>query len=296
MSENRLLLSRQSPVHEVIEIDIVLNSDICVEGGIIKGFIKLRIRPRLAKESAVSISDGKLRVIGFESTEGDHHEFFQYSAPLSAVAASPPAIFQGCCDSEGFWTAREGVHELEFEMHLPLNGVSRPKGPFHGQPGVAVRYIALASIKVKDKFNKRSIAHFYRDCTVWPRLDPSVILAPGEQPIRATTVKQLFMGGNGKVKLTVALHRPYFIAGTQVPVYVSVQNTTKKFIKNLVLTLYRCTVVFKRKLRRDPQSTTLDDPDACQTNQKPVTTSTLEMAQGFSRGHASTSGWWLSAE
>ncbi|KAJ7361096.1 hypothetical protein DFH08DRAFT_800484 [Mycena albidolilacea] len=226
-------------------------------GGIINGFIKLCIRPCLAKESVVSISDGKLRVIGFESTEGDH-KFFQYSAPLSAVVASPPAIFQGCCNSGGFWTACEGVHELEFEMHLPLHGVSHPKGPFHGQPGVAAQYIALV-----------------------------------EQPIQATTAKQLFMGGSGKVKLAAALRRPYFISRTQVPIYVSVQNTTKKFIKNLVLTLYRCTVIFKQKLRRDPQSTALDDPNACQTNitPKPVATSTLEMVQGFSRGHASTGVW-----
>ncbi|KAJ7492464.1 hypothetical protein FB451DRAFT_1022543 [Mycena latifolia] len=279
-----------------VEIDIVLHSNVCVEGGVIKGFIKLRIRPRLAKESPVSISDGKLRIIGFESTENNHHEFFQYSAPLSAVVTSPPAIFQGCGDSKGFWAAREGVHKLEFEMHLPINGPSRPKGPLYGQSGVAVRYIALASIKVKDELDKRSIAHFYRDCTVWPRLNPSVVLAPSEQSIRATTTQRLFMGGNGEVKLTAALHRPYFIAGTQVSVNISVQNDSKKLIKSLALTLYRSIVVFKQKLGRDPEDAAFDvaDPDACQTNttRKPVATSTLEMAQGFSRGHASTSGWW----
>ncbi|KAJ7706015.1 hypothetical protein B0H17DRAFT_606680 [Mycena rosella] len=180
-------------------------------------------------------------------------------------------------------------------MHLPINGASRPKGPFYGQSGVAVRYIALASIKVK-KLDKRSIAHFYRDCIVWPRLNPSVVLAPAEQSIRATTTKRLFMGGNGEVNLTAALHRPYFIAGTQVPVNVSVQNSTKKLIKSLALTLYRSTVVFKRKLGRDSQGKAgdVDDLDACQTNTtlKVVATSTLEMAQGFPRGHASTGGWW----
>lgn len=102
------------------------------------------------------------------------------------------------------------------------------------------------------------------------------------------------MGGNGEVKLTAALHRSIFIAGTQVSVNVSVQNDTKRLIKSLTLSLYRSTVVFKRKLR--PGSTTVDaaDPDACQTTttRKLVATSILEMAQGFPRGHASTVGWW----
>jgi hypothetical protein len=153
-----------------------------------------------------------------------------------------------------------------------------------------------SSIKVKDEFGKRSIAHFYRDCTVWPRLNPSMILAPSEQSIRATTTKRLFMGGTGEAKLTAALFRPYFIAGTQVSVNVSVQNDTKKVFKSLSLTLYRSTVVFKRRLSLDSRSRAagIADPDECQTatTRKAVAASTLEMAQGFPRGHASTSGWW----
>ncbi|KAJ7446491.1 hypothetical protein B0H11DRAFT_2203087 [Mycena galericulata] len=273
-----------------VEIDIVLHSNVFVEGGIMKGLVKLRIRPRLAKESAVSISDGKLRIIGFEAIEGDHHEFFQYSAALSAVVTSPLTIYKTDTppDSEGFSMAREGVHRLEFEMHLPMHGSSRPKGPFHSQSGVAVRYIALVSIKIKDELSKRSIAHFYRDCEVWPRLNPSVVLAPAEQCIRATTSKTLFMGGDGEVKLTAALHRSHFIAGTQVSVHFSVQNNSKKLVKRLTLTLYRYTTVFKWKSCRDIY------PDPCQstTTRKSVATSSLEMAQGFPRGHASTSGWW----
>ncbi|KAJ6621196.1 hypothetical protein B0H10DRAFT_1790355 [Mycena sp. CBHHK59/15] len=281
-----------------VEIDIVLHSNVCVEGGYMRGHIKLRIRPRAKKESSVMISDGKLRIIGFESTETDHHEFFHSSAALSKVALSSPRIYASPPDPEGFCIAREGVHKLEFEMHIPFGGDTRPKGPLYGQSGAAVRYIALVSIKVKDDSNRRSIAHFYRDCEVWPRLNPSVILAPAEQPIQATTIESLFMGGNGKVKLTATLHRLHFVAGQQCPVHVSVQNDTKKAIKSLTLTLFRSTVVFKRHSRLDPFPGTLDqdiaDPDACQTSTtgKIVASSTLEMAQGFSRGHASTGGWW----
>jgi hypothetical protein len=288
-----------------------MHSNICVEGGIFKGFIKLRIRPRTTKESAVSISDGKLRIIGFETVAGDHHEFFQHSVALSAVVTSPSRIYDSPPDSEGFCTAQEGVHKLEFEMQVPMGAVRCPKGPFHGPSGVSVRYIALvcvvclfsksiasdpdqSSIKIKDEFNKRSIAHFYRDCEIWPRLNPSLILAPAEQPIQATTSKGLFMGGSGEVQLTAALHRPTFIAGSKVIVNLSVKNDTKKLIKSLTLTLYRSTGVFKRKLPRDSNSIVELDIDASQTTTttKSVANSTLEMAQGFPRSHASTAGWW----
>ncbi|KAJ7751331.1 hypothetical protein DFH07DRAFT_1033153, partial [Mycena maculata] len=245
-----------------VEVDIVLHSNVCVEGGILKGLVKLRIRPRLSKESAVSISDGKLRIIGFEAIEDDHHEFFQHSAALSSIILSPLNIYKSSPpDPEGFSVAREGVHQLQFVLPLPLHGASRPKGP-----------------------PPRSI---------W-----SFILAPAEQSIRATTSKSLFTGGLGKrvmgsLTLTAALHRRWFVAGTPISVNVSVQNDTKKFVKRLTLTLYRSTTVFKRKIRRGPGSS-VADPESWQTTttRKSVATSTLEMAQAFPRGHASTGGWW----
>lgn len=121
-----------------------------------------------------------------------------------------------------------------------------------------------------------------------------MVLAPAEQPIQATVSKGLFMGGNGEVQLTATLHRSSFVAGALVSVNMEVKNETKRFIKSLTLTLYRSTVVFKRRLPLDPNSVVEVDIDACQTTttRKAVATSTLEMAQGFPRGHASTSGWW----
>ncbi|KAF8216053.1 hypothetical protein K438DRAFT_1799990 [Mycena galopus ATCC 62051] len=284
----------QAKLRARVEIDIMLHSNTCVEGGLFKGFIKLRIRPRMAKEPAVSVSDGKLRIIGFETVAGDHHEFFQHSAALSEVVSVLPRFYDSPPDSEGFYTAQEGLHKLVFEMQVPMGAVRRPKGPFHGSSGVAVRYIALASVKVKDEFNKRSIAHFYRDCQLWPRLNPSVILAPAQQPIQATISKGLSMGGNGEVHLTAALHRSTFIAGSTVNVNLSVKNETRKLIKSLTLTLYRSMVVFKRKLPRDSSSVVELDIDASRTTttRKAVANSTLEMAQGFPRSHASTDGWW----
>lgn len=119
---------------------------------------------------------------------------------------------------------------------------------------------------------------------MWPRLNPSVILTPatGHSP-RATTSQALFMGGSGEVTLTAGLHRSVFVAGTRVAVHVTIHNGSKKLIKRLTLSLLRSIIVFKRKPEAPWQSN---------TSRKSVATSTLEMAQGFPRGHASSNGWW----
>ena len=152
------------------------------------------------------------------------------------------------------------------------------------------------SIKVKDfDTGKRSIAHFYRNCEVWPRLNPSVILAPAAKPLRMTACKRLFMGGTGKVNLTASLHRLHWIAGQQCCVKVNVVNLTKKAIKTLTLTLFRSTVVFKPDRRLDVLTDDHNiDPDACvtSTTQKIVAESILETGQHGARGHASAKGWW----
>lgn len=152
-----------------------------------------------------------------------------------------------------------------------------------------------SSIKIKEtETNCRSIAHFYRDCEIWPRLNPSVVLAPAPNAIQATSAKSLFMGGSGKVTLTATLHRLTWIAGQQCFVKVTVINNSKKKIKSLNISLFRSTVVFKPDLNLDVDASVEPDPDACQTYtaEKQVAESTLHMATTLSRGHASAKGWW----
>ena len=154
------------------------------------------------------------------------------------------------------------------------------------------------SIKVLDPVTgKRSIAHFYRNCEIWPRLNPSFVLASTTGPIRATASKTLFMGGNGKVTLTAMLHRLHWIAGQKCFVKVSVVNHTKKTIRSLILSLVRTTVCFKPHPHLDALPYSREDsadPDACQTStmQKQVSESILEMGERGSKGHASAKGWW----
>jgi hypothetical protein len=132
-----------------VELDIILDSKICVQGGYLQGQIKIKIRSPSNKESPVMISDGKVRVIGFEciSNERDRYPFYQCSSPLSAITATSESLYGYHYDAEGFAPAIEGLHTLAFSMHLPMStehGV--PKGVLHTQTGVAVRYIAMVSV------------------------------------------------------------------------------------------------------------------------------------------------------
>lgn len=132
-----------------VELDIILDSKICVQGGYLQGHIKIRIKSPSNKESPVLVSDGKVRVIGFEciSNEHDRYPFYHCSAPFSDITATSESLFGYPYDAEGFAPAVEGAHTLAFSMHLPMStehGV--PKGVLRSQTGVAVRYIAMASV------------------------------------------------------------------------------------------------------------------------------------------------------
>jgi hypothetical protein len=132
-----------------VELDVILDSKTCVQGGYLQGQIKVRIKSPSNKESPVMISDGKVRVIGFEciSNEHDRYPFYQCSALFSDITATSESLFGYPYDAEGFAPAVEGAHTLAFSMHLPMStdhGV--PKGVLRSQTGVAVRYIAMALV------------------------------------------------------------------------------------------------------------------------------------------------------
>src|SRR5258708_32988014 len=92
--------------------------------------------------------------------------------------------------------------------------LSRAKGSLQLRSGASVRYISMASIRVKDgRTGARSIAHFYRNVEVWPSYDPSRILAPTPSARYSTAAKPVFLGGSGKLKLTAGIHREIWMAG-----------------------------------------------------------------------------------
>ncbi|KAG5647769.1 hypothetical protein DXG03_008492 [Asterophora parasitica] len=280
-----------------VEVDIVLDRKTYVQGGYLQGHVKVRIHPASNRGGApVMISGGKVRLIGFESlsNDQDRYPFYQCSSPLSTVTATSGGLYVSNPDEEGFALAIEGDYTLPFSMYLPMSAdYGIPKGAVQLQSGVVVRYVAMVSIKVKDSISEsRSIAHFYRNCEIWPRLNPTTIFSPAERPLLATAMKGVFMGGSGKVDLTASVHRLHWIAGQQCFVKVNVDNGSKKTIKSLALALIRSTVVFKPDHSLDAFGDA--DPDACQTSttEKVVAESVLQMGQRGTLGHASAKGWW----
>ncbi|KII93176.1 hypothetical protein PLICRDRAFT_382552 [Plicaturopsis crispa FD-325 SS-3] len=292
----------QAKTHARVEVDIVLESYTGIQGNYFKGLIKVRVRKQSKKEEGpLLLGAGKLRIIGFECipNEEDQHTFYQCAAPLTDITQSAQKLYASTPDNEGFCEGREGVHVLPFSIFLPITGATgKPKGALHLNSGVTVRYIAIASVKVKNpETGKHSIAHFYRNCEIWPRLNPTLILASAPRPLRAVTAKSLFMGGPGKLKLTACIHRLHWIAGQRCHVAVSVDNATKKTVRSLTLTLVRTTIVFRPQAHLDPLPASAmrsADPDACQTTttEKHVAETRLEMGNHGAKGHASAKGWW----
>ncbi|KAL1722174.1 hypothetical protein EV715DRAFT_248019, partial [Schizophyllum commune] len=278
-----------------VELDLVLENNVCVQGGTIAGHLCVHVRKRTKHEGDIMISRGKLRLVGFETLGGQHdrHVFYQTAVSMSDASERSDAVLDSQEDLDGFAWAKTGDHIIPFAMQVPLEGdVGNAKGVLDAQSGGAsVRYIIMITVKVRDPAtDARSIAHFYRDCEVWPRLNPSAILAPAPRPISDTNAKALFMGGSGKVYLTAQLHRVHWIAGQQCYVRIVVNNGSKKTMKRLNITLVRTLVAYKPNSKKDED----DDPDACSatTYEKQVAETSLEMCESGSRGHASAKGWW----
>lgn len=138
-----------------VEVDIVLESNVCVQGGFVRGHIKIRVRKRSKKESPVSLSEGKIRIVGYEVIPyGDErHIFYQCAAPLSSVTDAAHNVYCSPTDEDGFAQGVEGVHVLPFALHLPAdNSFGSPKGTVNISSGVIVRYIAMVSVSTSSDY------------------------------------------------------------------------------------------------------------------------------------------------
>lgn len=133
-----------------VDVDILLSSDVCVEGGYLQGLVKLQIRKGPKKSQSLLLSGGKIRIVGFESTtkEEERSTFYQFCASVSDVASGLDVVYSSEPDAEGFMKATEGVHVLPFAFQLtssPAQG--RPKGSMHSQSGASVRYIVMVLVE-----------------------------------------------------------------------------------------------------------------------------------------------------
>ena len=132
-----------------VDLDIALESNVCVQDGYLKGHIKVHIWKHSKKNHPVLVSGGKVRVIGFECimNEKERLAFYQASAPLSEVASNLGNLYVFEPDGEGFCRALDGIYSFPFALHLPLSSEhGAPKGVMHSQSGVSVRYIAMVFV------------------------------------------------------------------------------------------------------------------------------------------------------
>ena len=129
-----------------VEADIILESATCVQGGYLRGQMKVRIRGRSRKEDPILLAEGKLRLVGFEaiSDADEYHVFYQCAAPFSKITNTSQGLYATSPDPEGYAQAAEGIHIMPFVMKLPLgNAFGVPKGVLDVSSGIAVRYVAM---------------------------------------------------------------------------------------------------------------------------------------------------------
>lgn len=305
-----------------VEVDLLLESDLVVEGGMLRGRLEIQIRKPQWDQVPVLIACPKVRVVGFEELLNDdtRHVFYHHATVIDGedqvggsqsfvLHGSPnlsdPATegrrslpcFAGQPDQEGYSLGREGSHSVPFSLEVPIGRGA--KGSYRGRNAL-VRYIVIGSVKLKDvNGDNRSIAHFYRHVELYPYLNPAVVLSSAPRPISAEGEKGLFMGGSGKVRVAASLHRGTWVAGQRVYINVGVTNETSKRVKNVTFTLIRTVTLYRPRADLDLGRSSEDvDPDACETttSRKKVTEESLEMGQKGGKGIVTARGWWTGVE
>lgn len=130
-----------------VQLDLLLEDDSCVDGGYLNGTVLLTVRKK--SDQVVMLSDGKLRLVGFECImqEKERHIFYQCTSPLSAVTNNLEDLYSSGSDVEGFKLANEGHFILPFSFPLdPSVTYGAPKGVFPSQSGAAIRYIVMVFV------------------------------------------------------------------------------------------------------------------------------------------------------
>jgi len=312
-----------------VDVDLVLESDLVVEGGILSGRLEIKVRKSSDKDGPLMLTQPKVRVVGFEELLNDdtRHIFYHHATVIDgspkigsgpfqpyvlhgtpslspeADNRRPLACFASPADSEGYCVAKEGSHSVPFALELPVG--KGAKGSYRGKHAI-VRYIVIGSVKLKSaNGSNRSIAHFYRHVELYPYLNPAVILSTSSKSVQAKASKGLFLGGNGKVHLAASLHRSTWVAGQRIYVNISIDNETNKKVKSLTLALIRTVTLYRPRPEfdmhisaPDDPSETYIDPDACttSTSRKKISEEVLEMGQKGAKGLVTARGWWTGVE
>ncbi|WVF66096.1 hypothetical protein IAT40_000835 [Kwoniella sp. CBS 6097] len=312
-----------------VEVDVVLERECVVEGGEVRGRMEVRITGGKRGEG-LRVGGGKVRVVGFEElSTSSRHIFYHQPYPLPVFDPSiqhnlSSSLFGSGPDSDGYRLASEGSHSIPFRMRLPLGGGAKGTyTPINGK-GPCVRYVVVGSIKIHvPSTGKRSIAHFYRSIVVLPYLNPSLVLAPSQEPVEGYVERGLgwsLTGEKGRVELRVSLGRRFWVSGQRLWCEIGIRNDSNRKIKTLNLALLQTVQVFTPqplldtsdlptrliKKRRSLNNCTgvsavpgTPDLDACQTTtqRKKISEEVIEADfSGHGAGRVTGKGWWTGVD
>ncbi|WVR03657.1 hypothetical protein IAU60_000652 [Kwoniella sp. DSM 27419] len=312
-----------------VEVDVVLERECVVEGGEVRGRMEVRITGGKRGEG-LRVGGGKIRVVGFEElSTSSRHIFYHQPHPLPVFDPSiqhnlSSSLFASGPDSDGYRLAAEGTHSIPFRMRLPLGGGAKGTYTPPNGKGACVRYVVVGSVKIHvPSTGKRSIAHFYRSIVVLPYLNPSLVLAPSQEPVEGYVERGLgwnLTGEKGRVELRVALGRRFWVSGQRLWCEVAVRNDSNRKIKTLNLALLQTVQVFTpqpvldtadlptrlMKSRRTINNCTgvaaipgTPDLDACQTttHRKKISEESIEADfTGHGAGRVTGKGWWTGVD
>ncbi|KAI9444876.1 hypothetical protein H4582DRAFT_859335 [Lactarius indigo] len=252
----------------------------------------------------VLLANNTLRVIGFEylTDSPNFHVFYHLSRRFDDLSYASEQIFSESPDygdEEGYREAKEGLHVLPFEMGLQVGACfGKPKGIVDMPSGVAMRYIVMASIDIKDSdTNQLSLAHFYRQCSIWPGLSLRELLTPSTRPLVSTAVLSVPQGGSySKLRLAARVPRPSYFAGQSCYVYIQITNNTQRTVRSLCMTLARTTTIYRPRSGRRNHGRKTDehiaDKYVVKTVIDEISESRLVMTDRTTRRAASSRGWW----
>lgn len=190
------------------------------------------VRPGPKKEGPVHVGLGKIRLVGFEdvpSHEG-RHIFYHHSATLPLFALGSTHRSSLFAPTPGtHHPSNAGAHPVPFHLPLPLTDF--PRGP-HRSSSSAIRYILIASLSLFFPFTgKSSIAHFYRNVTVYPKIDPARVLGGAGGAVE--NARSFGSPGGKGVELGVKVGKAVWVAGMSCWVDISMYNGTSKKVRAL---------------------------------------------------------------
>ena len=149
-ADERLLLE-QTKSHALVEVDVALESNTCVQGDSLQGSVVVNVLQH-PKGYFVQITEPKLRVVGYEFVPSidDRHIFYQESQPLSSICGSWNAPFDSELDDDGFARAKAGLHIIPFSLFLPVAGTcGDSKGIFTSSSASVTSFQATALFNFK---------------------------------------------------------------------------------------------------------------------------------------------------